>query len=267
MPKGSKNKYEIFDDFIYMFPTNKPNDKYVFDKNDYEIIKEYTWFDCGRNLVCQRNNKLIRLVKVLFKTAQNEKIIFNDDDNHNYRRNNVEIVNRNRNPKKRNPSKIIEYDEYIAVVANNTGNEHVFPKEYKEILSNIGWSEDSNGHLGGDFYGTKIKAYWLITGTPINKLMVDHIDQNPRNNLEYNLRVTTSSINTQNRKLMKNNTSGFVGVHWNKFKNKWVAQIFNRIEIYLGSFSNKIDAAKEYDKKAVELFGENATTNKKLGLL
>lgn len=39
------------------------------------------------------------------------------------------------------------------------------------------------------------------------------------------------------------------------------------IRYYLGSFIDIRDAARAYDKKAVELNGEFALTNEKLGLL
>ena len=59
-------------------------------------------------------------------------------------------------------------------------------------------------------------------------------------------------------------TSKFIGVSLKKgrARNKWRATIFFRNkQKYLGCYETEKEAAIAYDKKAVELFGENAKTN------
>jgi hypothetical protein len=56
-------------------------------------------------------------------------------------------------------------------------------------------------------------------------------------------------------------TSKYVGVYLVK-NGKWSAQIRqNPIRYYLGTFDNEDDAARAYDEKALELYGENAKLN------
>lgn len=57
-------------------------------------------------------------------------------------------------------------------------------------------------------------------------------------------------------------SSKFVGVSINNRRKKWLAQIsYNNKPIHIGYFANEEDAARAYDKKALELYGENAKLN------
>lgn len=98
----------------------------------------------------------------------------------------------------------------------------------------------------------------------IKGIDIDHIDGKPLNNQKSNLRKCSRSENAVYSKIRKNNTSGYKGVHLRKcckYK-KWVSRITkNGNKIILGYFYNPIDAAKAYDKKAIELFGPFAKTN------
>ena len=82
-----------------------------------------------------------------------------------------------------------------------------------------------------------------------------------------NLRIVNQSQNGMNRKLNKtyNNkltTSKYKGVTWHKKTNKWQSQIVINGKVkHLGIFTNEIDAAKTYNKAAIELYGEYANLN------
>jgi len=65
----------------------------------------------------------------------------------------------------------------------------------------------------------------------------DHIDLNPLNNQECNLRLATQSQNRTNQGIAITNTSGFKGVSWHKRSQKWVAYIYHDYKyIHLGYF-------------------------------
>ncbi len=96
--------------------------------------------------------------------------------------------------------------------------------------------------------------------------LVDHLSRNKLDNRKSNLRITGHSVNNQNRTISQK-TSKYKGVHQDK-NGFYVSQItHDRKQIYIIRTKDEILAAKEYDKKAIELFGEDACTNKSLGLL
>jgi hypothetical protein len=54
---------------------------------------------------------------------------------------------------------------------------------------------------------------------------IDHLDNIRNNNRWDNLRHVSQSCNLQNCRLQTNSTSGFIGVSWHKYAEKWVAYI------------------------------------------
>lgn len=81
-----------------------------------------------------------------------------------------------------------------------------------------------------------------------------------------NLRKCTASENVRNMRLSVRNTTGFKGVNRsNRAKNPWNAQIrFNRVPIWLGSFSTREAAYRAYCDAARRLYGEFADFGTKL---
>jgi hypothetical protein len=65
-----------------------------------------------------------------------------------------------------------------------------------------------------------------------------------------------------NKRIQINNKSGYKGVCWDKLRKKWKVTIsLNDKTINLGRFDDITEAAKTYDEKAKELFGEFANLN------
>jgi hypothetical protein len=64
------------------------------------------------------------------------------------------------------------------------------------------------------------------------------------------------------RKLNFVKSSQFVGVSWSKRQCKWESYIsFKRKRYNLGYYESEIEAARAYNKKAIELYGEKAKIN------
>lgn len=123
-------------------------------------------------------------------------------------------------------------------------------------------------HVGtvGDWRNGKrkdvtIHMHRLVMDAP-EGLEVDHIDGNPLNNQKSNLRLCSHEENRRNNKMYASNKSGFKGVSYSARHDKWITYIrFMNKSYNLGIFSDRIEAALEYDNVARQLFGEYARVN------
>lgn len=84
---------------------------------------------------------------------------------------------------------------------------------------------------------------------------VDHINRNGLDNRKANLRFCTTAENIMNSKMFKHNTSGYKGVTWDKFRNKWASQIqFSQKHIYLGRHESLEDAVRSRKQAEKQFF-------------
>jgi hypothetical protein len=106
------------------------------------------------------------------------------------------------------------------------------------------------------------RIVWLWHYGSLPNVLIDHEDQDKLNNKVSNLRIADDNQNQFNRKKTENTSSKYKGVSWYKRDEIWVSSImFHRKSIYLGRFIDEIEAAKAYDEKAKELFGDFALLN------
>lgn len=93
-------------------------------------------------------------------------------------------------------------------------------------------------------------------------LCIDHINHNGLDNRRCNLRICTNQQNQRNSIKSANATSRHKGVYWDSRQRRWRSRIkCDGKDICLGSFHDESEAAKAYDAKAIELFGEFASLN------
>jgi hypothetical protein len=91
--------------------------------------------------------------------------------------------------------------------------------------------------------------------------IIDHRDGNGLNNSRtMNLRRCSHAENMRNSKVHRNNTSGYRGVSRSKHGFRAYLSV-NGKTIHAGYFKSPIDAARKYDAKAREQFGEFARLN------
>lgn len=121
----------------------------------------------------------------------------------------------------------------------------------------------------GNFYATRtdrsngiqrtIKLHRFLLNPP-DDLKVDHKNGNTLDNQRINLRLASDLENARNAKVRKDSSSGYKGVY--RQNNKWKVMIqASKRRVLVGYFKDLIQAAKAYDSKAKELFGEFAKLN------
>lgn len=151
--------------------------------------------------------------------------------------------------------------------------------EYKPRLGILLWKQKPSKHARkkkGDVAGYRMTsgyvyirfngrhemahrvAWYLKTGEWPDR-DIDHKNHKKDDNRWCNLRLATDSQNQANRKLPRNNTSGYKGVSWHSHYGKYVASIEVRGKaIWLGAHESKELAAKAYIEAAKKYFGEFA---------
>lgn len=121
---------------------------------------------------------------------------------------------------------------------------------------------------GVKYYSTVHRIIWALANGHWPDGQIDHVKGDGRDNRLSAMRVCEHSRNMMNKKVYRNNTSGFKGVSLNKRTGLWMAQIGHDGKVVkLGEFSEAKTAALVYDKAAVARFGEYARTNKSMGLV
>jgi len=97
---------------------------------------------------------------------------------------------------------------------------------------------------------------------PPPDMVVDHIDSNQYNNCRFNLRVCTRAENQRNRRKHAGAASSYKGVFYRKRRRKWYSQCEFEGKCYITpSVDDEIEAARAYDRQAVECFGDFARLN------
>lgn len=91
---------------------------------------------------------------------------------------------------------------------------------------------------------------------------VDHINGDGLDNRKQNLRLVSHARNMMNRRLPKNNKSGYKGVRWCPGKKKWRAEIsYGGKQYHLGYFCDPLDAATVYNEASLRFHGEYGRPN------
>ena len=105
-------------------------------------------------------------------------------------------------------------------------------------------------HIRGRLFKAHRIIWAMHYGEWPNKF-IDHIDQCRSNNRIENLRLADAVVNGRNRRIGVTNTSGALGVCFDKRKKNWRAAIKDHgREIYLGSFKDRESAVSA--RKAAE---------------
>jgi hypothetical protein len=119
----------------------------------------------------------------------------------------------------------------------------------------------SNGYAVRWEKGKIIFMHREILRPPKGKIG-DHVNGNRQDNTRVNLRPCLRSENARNKSKAHGTSSRFRGVDYRRASGRWHARIrFEGKLIHLGSFTDEIEAARAYDRKAVELFGQFARLN------
>lgn len=127
-----------------------------------------------------------------------------------------------------------------------------------EKVRNHNWTLAGGQYAFSSINGKTVLMHRMILTTSGNH-RVDHIDHDGLNNRRDNLRSATHSQNQYNRRIQRNNTSGYKGVFFNKAHGKWRVKICSKgKQFFLGSSDNKINCVLAYRIAAKELHGEYA---------
>lgn len=155
---------------------------------------------------------------------------------------------------------ILRDNNGVAIIKSDKNKNILVDDEHWFSFNKYKWSECSTGHLYSSV-GIGSMHSIVIENNICDDNIIDHINKNKYDNRKINLRIATRGLNAHNRTKSSNTSSSYYGVT-KRSDNKWITKISqNNVGHYVGIFSTEIEAANAYNKKAIELYGNNANLN------
>lgn len=154
------------------------------------------------------------------------------------------------------PSDIKDYLSYNPL----TGNIRWIKKASRNtIIGSIAGTKNIDGRTAIVIHSVRLMShrigFFLYHGWCPD--ILDHINRIKSDNRIENLRPATNSQNGMNKGIIETNTSGVIGVHWDKVNKKWYAKIgINKKYYNLGRYIKIEDAVKARQKAELKYFGE-----------
>lgn len=170
--------------------------------------------------------------------------------------------------------------DYFEVTVNNSDLIYKVDKEYVNWMKDYTWYSEGDSNSSQRYLVSRVKnekgthsivryhveimrgeleSYESKGSQPV----IDHIDGDETNNLKSNMRIVTQSENNMNKRVQRNNTTGFAGVEWRKSSGMWSSSLTVRGKaIHLGSYyylRNALRVRIEAEKKH---FGEHSFYNR-----
>jgi len=155
--------------------------------------------------------------------------------------------------------KITRNKDGIAII-KTSNNEEIFVDDnnYYDLMK-YSW-HITNGYGQARINNKHVAMHRFLMNAEKNEL-IDHINNDRKDNRLSNLRKSNSSLNSHNIKKKENTVSKFIGVTLTK-SGKYNAKIYKDKKYYgIGSFDTEEEAAKARDKKVIELYGNYAKLN------
>lgn len=149
-----------------------------------------------------------------------------------------------------------EVDGYI-VGKTNSGVEYFFDKEHLAKVSKYSWCLSKTGYLVANINSKVIKLHRYIM-EPLASEIIDHINRNPLDNRNINLRCTTQKNNSRNCSVSKSNKLKKLGISTTKSGKYRVRIMVDGKEINLGRYDNLNDATETREKAEKKYFGDYA---------
>lgn len=146
---------------------------------------------------------------------------------------------------------IIENDyAKILLGASNNSKYATVDKEFAWLDKYI-WCYD-HGYARTNINGKRKYMHHFVIGSPPKGLITDHRDRCKLNNRRNNLIHTTQDNNVLNADIRRDNTSGYIGIRFDKTRNKWEVRIKDK---FIGRFNELNHAATERRKAEIKYFG------------
>ena len=118
---------------------------------------------------------------------------------------------------------------------------------------------NNRGYVKFTLCGAQIychRAVWIMHNGQIPEGMeIDHINHDRTDNRIENLRLVVRCVNGRNLSLPRNNTSGHIGVYWNKSRCKFKVSVrFNGKHMF-GGWHDRIESAIQARDRLLREFG------------